>query len=680
MSLKKFLAVFLTISLLFVAISLGGCGGSSSKSYYNRNQNNNNQNGNQDSDVPENPDTPETPSTETEDESDFPSLSDVANSDEYTKIMNELEQDLQKEGIDIEKIPNIHYVFIISGDRAYIDDELTGSETKNSRISATLPADEINRITAQLLPYYESGDVIALLMPSEATVNDIYEAFGEDPLYFKSLTSGDSEEVYPEIYAIAKRYGNNAIHYFSYEIPGDIAILCEELKENISGDVFYNDKPENEDVYTGDDAFTETFHSLPSDDLRVHYLVQAHRYANFMSWVAHLDKYAEEQDKNATQAKARMSAESTSGNFINFNAQRAEVDCSYGGTQIPWDDARFKGDYRYDASIVYTIYSAHNFSDGDDYYLVKANGHCTPLSLWEGKIGGWDKCHLGHLGQFSMTTTINGATTSDVMMIANAPKSVNRTGSVTDGISTTIGGKVGGKVGTSDKGASGEVNAEISASLTYSHSKTWTTSEWRLNNQSGGITAKWQADFSDNGDYFANRDNGNINAAQKSRVDLDGEWIWRVYKNYWQKHSYIPIKAEANQDFANTRWEYHWYKSNENEWATFGWRNTRYFNMNRPPHVYVNQKAFNFGKDSGTAMFKLLCNNDYTINSDQTWCRISPEQRIGSDTGANEREIFIAVNAFNSDSTDFQTRTATITVKETSTGDTQIITVVQRNR
>ena len=105
-----------------------------------------------------------------------------------------------------------------------------------------------------------------------------------------------------------------------------------------------------------------------------------------------------------------------------------------------------------------------------------------------------------------------------------------------------------------------------------------------------------------------------------------------------------------------------------------------YFSMNRPPHVYVTQKSFTFAPEGGTDEFKLLCNNDYTITSSQSWCQISSEQRIGSDTGANERTIMFAVDPYTTSSSTFQTRTATITVRENSTGDTQEITVTQRNR
>ena len=114
--------------------------------------------------------------------------------------------------------------------------------------------------------------------------------------------------------------------------------------------------------------------------------------------------------------------------------------------------------------------------------MVKANGFSTPKNVWKGTNGGWENCNLGHTAIYTMDTTIDGATTSDAYLMSNAPRSVNYSGTETDGVSQTIGGKVGANAGAGDKVPSAGVNTELSMSVTYNHSKTWSTNEWRLNN------------------------------------------------------------------------------------------------------------------------------------------------------------------------------------------------------
>ena len=79
-------------------------------------------------------------------------------------------------------------------------------------------------------------------------------------------------------------------------------------------------------------------------------------------------------------------------------------------------------------------------------------------------------------------------------------------------------------------------------------------------------------------------------------------------------------------------------------------------------------------------MFKMLCNNAYTITSNQpSWCQISEEQQSGTGTGTDPEEVFLWIEPYESTGS-YRTRTATITVKDTVTGDKVDITVRQRNR
>lgn len=663
MKTKRFYALSFVLLFLFAAFTAGGCGGSNSDPVTNE----------------------ETSAAE------LPDMNTIMDTDEFKVAFDEAAEELKAEGIDVETFvgPDVHFVFMF-GDRAYIDNELDSDDTATASHvkSSALPEEEITRIAEKLGPAYESGDVIALYWPSPDTINDLYKALGEQPSYFDALSeSSASSDTYPEMFAIAKRYGTTSTHYFSYEVPGSKAILMNMMIDVLSGDSenVSDDNEGADDPDEGDNS--DIISDLLSRDvnLRQEYLFQARRYAAFLKWVALLDKRAAELDAQSDTVQASFgfsAAETTSGNFISFNSQNLDKDTSYYyAGYLPWNQERYRHDINYQSGASYTIFSCHNFSDGDDYYLVKANGFSTPKNVWKGTNGGWENCNFGHTAIYTMDTTIDGATTSDAYLMSNAPRSVNYSGTETDGVSQTIGGKVGANAGAGDKGPSAGVNTELSMSVTYNHSKTWSTNEWRLNNESGTINAKWTADFArSDGKYLANYDNGNVAGASKVRVDLDAEWIWRVRKNYWQKHSTIPLKLAATTWTGFTLWEYHWYKSNENEGWRYGVTQYRHMNMNRPPHVYVTQKEFNVGPEGGTDTFKMLCNNDYTITSNKSWCQISSGQRSGSDTGADERSIWFAVDPYSDNSSAFATREAIITVKETSTGDTQEIKIIQRNR
>ena len=655
MTNKRLILCSVVVLFAFAAFSAGGCGSSSSSS---------------------SSDSGTTTATE------IPAMIDVWDSPEFAQVQEELRQELIAEGIDpdAETGTDVQFVFIF-GDQAFIGDELSDSNEVSGSVSASsvrnsaLPASEIERIAGILKPKYESGDVIALFWPSAGTINDIYEALDEQPTYFTGLSEQEeSSDTYPEIYAIAKRYGTSGVHYFSYEVPGSKALLREAiLGELTSGDGTFEPEDDSDDDDNGESQ-TNT------SGLRQEYIFQARRYANFVKWVALLDRRAAELDADAASVRSSFvhaAAESTSGNFLSCNSQNIDKDFSqYVAGYLPWNQERYKHDINYQSGLAMTVYAVHNFADGDDYYLVKQNAFSSPKNVWKGKNGGWEVCNFGHLTNFDVEVQVPEATASEVFTLQTAPKSVNREGSVTDGVSQTIGGKFGMNAGANSQGPTAGASAELSYSVTYSHSRTWETSEWRLDNDSGTTNTHWVAKF----DESANYDNGEINEAGKHRVDIDSEWIWRVKKSYWSKHDKVQLKAWGTTWTGFTLWEYHWYKSNENESWSYGISQPRTFSINRPSHVYVSQKSFDFDKNGGTKSFKMLCNSDYEITSSASWCQISAEQRTGSDTGTNEREIWFSGDEFNDNSSTFKTRSAKITVKEKSTGDKQEITVTQRNR
>ncbi len=653
MSRKTFRLASIILVFAFAVFFIGGCGGGSSNSI--------------------NPDNSESHETSVE----LPDIIDIVSSDEFITLMNNFLDELISNDITI--LPAIQYV-MISGDRVYMGSELSYFARRNLEgrefRGASLPADQMDRLTQILKPRYELGDVIALLYPTPNTINDLYEALGEQRSY--TSDKGD-DEVTSELFAMAKRAGKS-IHFFSYELP-----TKEDLAKIDSDDISSNGGDEEDIENNSPDEDDNGGYQIPVDNqnFRAAFLFQAERAVNFLRWAAFLDIKAQEAEiqTQALNSQFRASAaETSSGSFIEFNSQHIDKDTSqYEADYVPeWKketSEAYKTDVNFKSGFSLEVFSAHSFSEGDDYYLVKSNAFTKPNNFQDRKVDGW-RYISGHTAKFEFRAEPENVN-SNVFLRNNAPKSINRSGSVTDGIDTTIGGSFGvsGKIASSP---SLTPSASISKSMSYSHSKTWETSEWRLDNKSGNVTAQWIADFYNGSDkYWPNKSNGDVAGASKVRLDIDSEWIWRVYKSYWQQYPKLWVEVTTYTTPCYTRW-----KKDHRKYTMGTYYATRWVSFNRPPHVVVDPIAFNFGPEADqTAMFKLLCNDNYTITSDSDWCNVAANQATGGDTGANEREIFFAVDAYTSNEGDaFNTRTATITVKENNTGDYQEITVTQRNK
>lgn len=634
-------------------------------------------------------------------------MSEVTDTPEFAQVLSELEQELIAEGIDPETFtgPDVHFVMILSDDAVYLDDGLSSASKVKS--SGVVAAESISSIAAKLSADYESSDVIALYFPTPESINKLYEALDERPVYPVELSA--DERTYPEIYAIAKRHGTSAEHYFAYEVQGSKALLLAKITDILSsGDV------SSSESYGGDLAVNA---SATSEDnsLRQEYLFQSRRYANFIKWTALLDKRAAALDAGAVAAMYQFrAAAGSSANFLDMSSQNFDGDAGYfqkkyqplykndvsatpiGGQPVsylplpPYTEALNSQEYmyngwpnridiHYDAGFSFTVYTAHNYADGDDYYLFRSNAYTTPRNFKHYER----QAHWGYTRLFDIKAYVPGASTSDVILRDNAPQTVNRNGSVTDGITTTITGTFGqsqtvsAKLGFSGETPTGEVGGEMSQSyeqsksVSYSHSQTWETKEWYLYNKSGGNSAEWAADFTSNPTYV-----------QSSTVQtkLESEWIWRVKKSYATRHSTLDVKADVT-----TRQGFDEVYVNSDVTGTYDRcdkeiTQSKTIKVSRPNQIFVGQKAFSAGKNGGDAMFTLLCDNRYTITSSQpSWCQVSEEQQTGSGTGTTAEEIWIWVEPYDSTGA-FRTRTATITVTDTVTGDKMEIAVRQRNR
>ena len=641
MTTKRFLALSFAALFLFVAFTAGGCGSSNSNKFAAE------------------------PDTTTE----MPGILSVFDSPEFEIVGKELEAELVSEDLPE---PQIHFVVILSGDDYFITDDtdkVSSANTQTVKSAATLPEDKLKELSAKLRPCYESGDVIALFLPSAATINDLYEAVGEPPIQVEySQLLETSEDTYPEIYAIAKRYIGGTAHTFSYLVPGSTAVLGDILEEliantsnDVSEDISINDPEDIDSKYAG---------------LRPEYIFQARRYADFILWAARIDSKMEELAAFEASSEfplrsASLSNEAKSGELFNYGAQMITLNLSYCHSSYTY--------VHFSAAANYTIYSFHNFSDKNDYYYVQANCWVKPEAYYKNPNFKGGVKTSGSMCWYEFQHFINGA---DYTLFSNAPKNVNRSRTISDGTdystnSTTgykIGTEIGAEIGTDGGKISSKVTSEYSSSTSkttgYNHSATWTANDWDLYNACDNTMPSWWVDFKLPGEenYFSDL-NGNVPESSTRRNDLDSEWMWQVTNS--QKSISIRGRAavKMRQTFCNSEgYKKIWYFTGVKSAAAA---------IAKPPHIIASQKSFSFRSSGDVGQFKLLCSGKWQAVSDSEWCQVSPSS--GEATGGDERDIFIYTTAFEQPG-DLDSRIGHIMVKDTETGQIQTLTITQINK
>ncbi len=647
-----------------------------------------------------------------EPQTEIPDIADITESEEYERIMQELADELESEGITT--IPDMHFVFILSGDSAYIEDDDLASSAKKSQIvktATTLPQEEIDRIASRLKQPYESGDIIVLVWPSAGTIDDLYTALGEKSTYvdpYEEL-SGDvaQEDLYPEFYAIAKRYNGEAAHYFTYLLPGSKTLLLHEIIESLSNDISGEgisedggDVSENvpEDSSSEDDgSISEEYRGL-----RGEYVFQARRYAAFISWAAHIDSEMEKQKAYVQSSSLIRSAADPSTNLFDYSAQRETANFDW---YVPSANWRHWGKHSrgYAAQTSETIYAFHNFVDRRDYYVVQSDAYYKPY--FDKKTVNGDVYTVGSPCWYRYVHAIANSA-GQYSLFKNAPKNVNRSSTISDGIShstshtsgVTIGSKIGSKLGFSGESLTGELSAELSAEksssttkgMSYSHSATWTTTEWALINQCDSYNPEWKVDFYNqnpdgNGNpygYYPDWDHCDVVDAAKKRTDYSSEWMWQV-SDPTPKTMIVNLLSvlrstfvEHDKNVAGRRWAgYQPY--------TITTVN-RKIKLNQPPHVIITSGAgpHNFGKDGANNIaFRFICSGNWTItSSNPDWCYVSENQSKGSDTNAEETPVLFFVEPFTSQTEKAETREAVLILRNTDTNQIQSVRVVQSNR
>lgn len=669
MTSKKCYVALLVTAFMFAVFAVGGCGGSSSSLPGN----------NSESEVTE-----------------IPNITDIFDSEEFAVVMQDLEAELSADNLTT--LPDFHFITILSGE-VILDDNIESSTTKGSPVKGSaLSQNEIQKLADALKGPYESGDVIALLFPSNSTVNDLCLALGEQPAFvdLNELLSQDKEnqpdsaDLYLEIYAMAKRYNGKSAHTFSYVMPGNAKIMAEVIVEMLSEDTKADSSAaEMIASETSSDSEIEYFNEK-FGGLRREYVFQARRYADFIRWAAHIDRDMEEQ-KAESSSVFKSAADST--NLFDYSAQKISVNFDYSGT-LDWGTKSYgvylgKHNYSYSAGASYMVYSYHDFGDGRDYYVVRSSVYVKPdVEKWN--TNGW-VCTFGSMHNWSYTHDLNSGNPSYVLF-NNAPPNVDRSMTVSGGTShstssTTshsLGTKVGAKVGVStSQGLSAEINTEISAETTnsatngssYSHSETWTTDEYSITNECDNKAAKWTVDFKDPNDGYFSHWDGSIQPATTRRTDLNSEWMWQVNDSNKVMNLSAHLYRVIRLPYANGHMRA--------LAIAYGTYNRGPYRLAQPPHIVLtSQNNYTFDKNgANNNIIKFMSDDDWEIiSSASDWCYVSDEQQSGGRTNG-ENSVFFYVDPYDTGSTTrAHTRQALLVVRNTVTKQVQTVLITQSNR
>lgn len=677
MTTKRFLALSFVALFLFAAFTAGGCGGSSNLASIS------------DTETPSDPSTPSTPdnpSTPDTAEAQMPSMLEALSSPEFETARQQLLDELAVSGRSAAALTQqIHYVAVTNDEICIWEDAAkTPSGALQSLQESALTESQISELSAKIKQFYDSGDVIAVFSPSPAVLNGIYEALGEPPLYsnLEEVLNNASEDLSPELYALAKRYNDDDMQYsFSYIIPSNPSNLLEDIaEESVSEDV--SAAAYLEDYINASAAEDETEENNNSG-LRDNYAFQASRLVSFQSWAYDIDEKMDEQQAHTASSEfplrsAGFSNESGSGELFNYGAQMITLDTSYKDSRYSY--CHFSG------GAHYTVYSFYNFSDKNEYYYVQANLFVKPEAYKKYTTSAGTKMTSGSMCHYTAASSIIGASHN---LFSHAPHNVNRSRTVSDGTSysttRTTGYKIGSEVGAeiSNEGAkvSAKVTSEYSSSTSkntgYSHSATWTANDWEIIDRSDSDNALWKVDFYDptinqaNGSAagYGPHDDGSIVEASTRRNDLDAEWLWQVTS---------PSKSISIQEtlWATMRQTAR-YSSSRQYWY-YTAKKVAKAPLAKPPHIIVKQKNYIFRKDvTDPLLCKVICGGSWTAASDSDWCYVSPKS--GEGTNGDERDIFIYADPFDKEGA-LDTRIAHICIKDTETGQIQTLTITQANK
>ena len=649
MKQKIFCVLMIVLLAMFVAVSMGGCGSSGDDIP-------------QDTAAGPNPDVTPTPEdNSTEDVS----MTDVMDSDDIVQeIITRVSDDVSIFGFLGLAVYDIYSVNVSGDGQTYTQQLSLMAELRDEEIDDTPKLYDKDT----LLKHYESGDMIVLDKPDLAFINRIRSELDKDAE--DSSIIGESGSL--EVYAMAKRTVDGLENTFTYVVPrmGDLLASSAEsdtttAEEHESTNTQDEGEPEDDTTNNQGEDTASKWSSVVE--------FQIDRWVRFIEWMINLNVTSERNATTATSYQFRTAADDDITRLS--KAQTKTFDFSYSdktvngvtfknGTKLPFTQNRSN-------MVSYTIFSAHSFTSGKDYYLVQTTTTTVPKNFvdtyvepWGGKSYKFNYLY-GYTRQIGLDSWIDNGTMSvnDVALVKNAPTNINRETNNTEGMSWNV----GGSVGTSN----GKALATVNAGVSYTSSKSWKTTEYSIINNSMSTypaSARWYADVEtprEGSGHFVGlapyRKYWGVNAtpASTQQLQYDSEWVWEVGSDYWRNHSNIYLKLKYWSRDGCTTGESDCGFSTYSKYDTwYGWTFSRSFVLTQPPHTAVDKSTFTFTANGASSQtFTLLAEDSWSMSGVPEWVKFT--ETSGSATGSVEKLLLFDVQANSTSSP----RSATINIK-----------------
>lgn len=631
MKYKSFYMWLMIAAVVFVVVSLGGCGGSSN-------------------------------------------LADVGTPEEAAVSMSDVWQDQKAAEEIVAKLDSGDLLLMLFVRMETIEKKSDDTVvTKYYNMAESIYQDannsEVPYNAADVLAHYNSGDVIVLLNTDITLVNSVRADLGlvsEDARNF-----GESGIL--EAYAISRQRVNGLRNDFTYIVPN------------------YGDIPSSQDIYAvvttetpADNSLEDNLISKDTAEDKAEVIpepytlrdFQINRWANFLRWMGNMG-ITSIMNANAASAYTVRAAANADLTSI-ADAQNYTFDFCYSGLS----GSRSMGGYKFtfprrrDNFVYVTVYAAHSYTSGKDYYLIESTTSTVPKEFsdrfieFENSKGHYYKRNVlyGFTKDASTEYYIDGNKiklprgTSDVSLIRQAPRSVNSETGYTEGMEWGI----NGSVGASKDGPS----AEVGGSVSFSKSKSWTVSEYTLTNAclttGHPSAAKWYVDVqSPNGgstnNYvkpFVYWDGVNAVNASRNQLSYDTYFMWEVGKDYWKNNSKIWLNVVYSvTDGYCGGWCTNFYSHLDRSDAGYSWSKEKYIVLDQPSHTGVSRAnialtAHNTDQES----FIVYAEDSWTIKDVPSWLHLS--ETSGSATGGTGRLVIFDVDA----NTTGSPRTATLKI------------------
>lgn len=698
-----FCAVMMIAFVIFAAVSLGGCGGSSNNFAPNSSNEDNNDKNNQ--------------------------------NDNQSYTNNIVKKLLEESTVtDLAEFLRDKTKTVSKGDiLLYTPDE------NNSIGKISENTEYLTRINDAL----EAGAIVAFSDIKAEELDNIVDNLGLDvPPYLPDDAAEKEKNNIEDFYAVAARSDGR-------DPSDDIAVVDfytfygTELHTPASMDihVYSGDEeiPFNPNEYTEGTVETVEYY-IASEDRIVSNDPNPFKYdhvedtvQDFFDWCDELDymKSVKEVESSKTSAgSVRASAGEASATFpgvtasFNFVLNKAPRDYYYTSELINGKHSfTHPNPWHRETSMAFNIVPVHSFKDNSDYYIVQVTGNTDPSKQYA------HPSHVYRLGfQFGSPTILEGLGTTEKAstslwlfndnvlgynrrisyeasfksgnnvvgtVIKSAPETINDSKKVSKGFTFQIDGNISGGIGCKDGKVEGKADMSIKPSWKWESKEEYTLNDYTIANRSAGQKAGWTWEFQPPADGergWRGMWIKDASLAGRSSVSLKSEFLIQVTKDEWKKYPNLKLVVDFYSQEGGTEggtnllgagnkgrrdWTYNWDKKG-NE-----------ITLPRPPHIAVTQATFNYKATAAkgdTQTVMLQSEEDWTATANASWIHLTTsdnntktadgkESISGTATGSAQKQVMISVDPV----TDGKPRGGKVVFKA-SDGETCTIEILQAGK